>query len=132
MALGQEREHLLNLNDLFGGTAQKTEQRLAEWLPQDSQPAKHRDALLQVRIAPPWQGVGERGKITVAGEVRRKGLRRRSNACARGAPFHALIGRQPEEHDCMRPNSKPSVVALPIPAERLTSIEDLGEHIWAQ
>jgi hypothetical protein len=65
----EKREHLFDLDDLLRGAAKKPEQRFAEGLAQNAQPAERNDALREVWIAPPGQGVGERGEIAVDREV---------------------------------------------------------------
>jgi hypothetical protein len=59
VAGGEEGDHLLDLHDLLRGTAEEAEQGLAEGLAQNAEARKGGEALGEVGIAAPGEGVGE-------------------------------------------------------------------------
>ena len=65
MALGEEGEHLLDLDDLLRGAAEEAEQGFAKGLAEDAQARKFGEALREMGVAAPGQRVREGVRLTV-------------------------------------------------------------------
>src|SRR5688572_1093014 len=121
MSLRQQREHLLDLNNLFCRAAKKSQQRLSEGLTQNSQPAKRHDAAGQMWIAPPRQHIRERGEIAFRREIARQRFFCVQEGVQGRAPFESLGRATPESHDRVCPKAEPDTVMAAIPAKRLST-----------
>ena len=69
----QQRDHLLDLDDLLRRAAQEAQQGLAEWLAQNPQPREGREALGEVGVAAPRERIRERGPVAVESEIAGQG-----------------------------------------------------------
>src|SRR5687767_3679063 len=128
MSLRQQREHLLDLNNLFRRAAKKAQQRFPEGLTQNSEPAKRHDAAGEMGIAPPRQHIRERGEIAIRREVARERFFRDNDGVQGRAPFESLGRATPESHNRVCPEAKPNSFIAAIPAERLSTVQNLGEY----
>ncbi len=94
MAFGEQREHLLDLDDLLCRAAEKAEERFAEGLAQDSKPAEIREAAREMWIAAPGQRVGQRGEIAVGAEICGEGGGGLRRIYERRAPLGLIAGAE--------------------------------------
>src|SRR4051794_16516792 len=128
----QQREHLLDLHNLFRGAAKEPEERFAEGLAQNPQAIELDHAAGEMRIAPPRKRVSQRCEIAIGREVIRD--RRADTGGNRGgrAPLEPFVFAKPHARHAVGPNPEPCVVRLAIPAKRLAAIDDLREHVAAE
>lgn len=131
MARGQQRDHLFDLHNLLGGTAEKAEQRLAEGLAREGEAWKGGQTAGEMAVTAPRESIGQRGKIAAAGEINRQGLGHAGLHGRGGGPFkRAGVRRsgQAKTGNTIRPNALPRAVPGLLPTERLAAIKSLGEH----
>jgi len=91
VTLSQQRDHLFDLDDLLGGAAQKAEQGLAKGLAEDPQVGKGTEALRQMGVAAPGQGIGHTRPIEPTPEVERQGISHLSDLAYGSPPFQLAI-----------------------------------------
>lgn len=63
VVLGEEREHLFDLNDLFRGAAEEAEEGFAEGLAEDAQAGEGGETLREMGVAAPGERVGEGARV---------------------------------------------------------------------
>jgi len=90
MSLGEQCDHLFDLHDLLCRTAEKSEQRVAERLAENTQAGKSRDALSEVRIAAPRERVDKRRPVFVEPKIVGQGGGDMLSAIVRCAPFEGV------------------------------------------
>ena len=132
MALCEKGQHLFDLADLLGRAAQEAKEGFTKRLPEDMQALKFLEALREMRIASPRQGIGECGEVAVGPEI---GCERSSGgggSGGRGDPFQALFRPEAEPDEVVRPLAKPRAVRLLMPAESLTAIQRFREDGGAE
>lgn len=127
MALGQQGDHLLDLDDLLRGAAEEAEQRLAEGLAEDAQAGKRGEAGGEMGVTAPRQRIGQ--FVGVAGDVKIMGERGPGSRSQRvgGGPMQRAVGVQRKLGDAFAEDSVPHA-GVTAPAEGLAAVEGLGEH----
>ena len=127
MPLGEESKHLLDLDDLLGGAAQKTQERLTERLAQNSEAGKPRQTSGDVSVTAPRQTVGELAGIAGDIEIVREGRTRERDPGLGGRPTQDAARIQGQPNQVITKNTEPKLV-LATPPKGLATVECLGEH----
>jgi len=132
VALGEEGDHLFDLDDLLGGAAEEAEERFAERLAENAEAGETDHAAGEVRIAAPGERVGERGEVAVDAEI--AGERGLGGGGERGggAPLEAIVGREAKLGEMRGPGAEPGVVGLAEPAEGLAAVEGFGQDVGGE
>jgi hypothetical protein len=130
VVLGEEGDHLFDLDDLFRGAAEEAEKGFAERLAEDAEAGEVGDAAGEVQIAAPGERVGERGEIAVGAEVAGEGGGGRGSGEGDGdAEFETVGGGEAEADEVVREDAEPGVVGMAVPAEGLAAVEGFGEDV---
>ena len=128
MAPGEFRRHLLDLHDLFRGAAEEAEQGLGQRLTQKAQTGECLDATRKMRVAAPWQPVGELREIRVGRQIARQFMCNFHGEAFRCGPPQLVTLRQLEPRGTVGPHALPAAVGRAMPPEGLPAVEHLGEN----
>ena len=122
---GEQRHHLFDLHDLLGRAAQKSQQGLAERLPQNPQPRKRRDAARQMRVAAPRQGIRQLPRIAVSVEI---STQRQLGVRGRRRPFQLTACADAQARHVAIPLPQPNFICFTLPTKRLSAVDRFGEY----